>query len=93
MAAFAQTAPRVNVAPPWPGTRPDTARALRELMRKYSRDTQYSQANVCSIPLTEVPVAKDMPRMPAFRPRAEPEGIDRMPSVSLPAPPCREEKR
>jgi hypothetical protein len=31
--------------------------------------------------------------MPVLRPRAEPDNIDHMPSVKLPAPPCKEEKR
>jgi hypothetical protein len=91
MAASAQAPlPAVNVAPPWPGTGPDTTRALREFMKKYS---QQNRAAVCAIPLTEVPVAKDVSRMPSFRPSAEQENIDRMPSVPLPAPPCKEEKR
>jgi len=94
MAAFAQAPlPPVNVAPPWPGDRPDTTRALRELMRKYSQENRENRAAGCAIPLTEVPLAKTVEPMPRFRPSAEPENIDRMPSVPLPAPPCKEEKR
>ena len=48
---------------------------------------------VCSIPLTEAHVTKNVERMPTLRPRAEPDNIDPMPSVKLPAPPCKEEKR
>jgi hypothetical protein len=91
MVASAQAPlPAVNVASPWPGAGPDTTRALREFMKKYS---QQNRAAVCTIPLTEVPVAKNVEPMPSFRPSAAPENIDRMPSVPLPAPPCKEEKR
>jgi len=94
MACFAQAplAP-VNVAPPWPGDRPNTTRALREFMKKYSQQNRENRAAVCAIPLTEVPIAKNVEPMPSFRPSAAPDNIDRIPSVPLPAPPCKEEKR
>jgi len=94
MAAFAQSpAPAVNVAPPWTGASPDSTRALRELVKKYSQESRESKTAACAIPLLEVPVAGSAIRIPTIRPRGEPENIDRMPSVALPAPPCQEEKR
>ncbi len=93
MALSAQTPPsQSTVMPQAPLVRPETERALRELVKKYNQD----QTAVCSIPLLEAPAAKNVERMPTLRPRAEPENsdkMDRMPSVKLPAPPCQEEKR
>jgi hypothetical protein len=74
--------PQFTVAP-----RPATERVLRQFLKSYSPE----ETAVCSIPLRQVPVAKDVERMPALRPRAD--NIDHMPSVKLPAPPCEEEKR
>ena len=87
MALSAQTPP-----PQAAVVRPETIRALRELVKSYNQ----GETAVCSIPLRAVPVAKDVERMPTFRPRADPEDLakmDHMPSVRLPAPPCEEEKR
>ena len=93
MALSAQTPPpQSTVMPQAPLVRPETERALRELVKKYNQD----QTAVCSIPLLEAPAAKNVERMPTLRPRTEPENsdkMDRMPSVKLPAPPCQEEKR
>jgi hypothetical protein len=93
-ALSAQTVPpSVTIVP-----RPLTARAkaenaLRDLMKQYS---QPNEPAVCSIPLLEVPVKKDVDAMPQLLPPAGSEkfdNIDRMPAVKLPAPPCGEEKR
>jgi hypothetical protein len=93
MALSAQSAPpRFTVVPQAPVVRPETERALRELVKSHSQE----ETAVCSIPLREVLVAKNVERMPTFRPRAEPDNpdkMDHMPSVKLPAPPCKEEKR
>ena len=69
-----------------PMLRPETEPALRELMKKLG--TQ--KTNVCSIPLLEVPISKNVERMPVFRP---PDNLERMPQVKVPAPPCKEDKR
>jgi hypothetical protein len=79
--------PQFTVTPQAPVVRPEIQGALRQLLKSDSPE----KTGVCSIPLLEVPVAKNVERMPTFRPRAEP--IDHMPSVKLPAPPCQEEKR
>ena len=96
MALSAQTAPRrfpgvpqFTVMPRAPVVRPETEGGLRQLLKSYSRE----KTAVCSIPLLEVRVANNVERMPTIRPRAEPENIDHMPMVKLPAPPCKEEKR
>lgn len=89
MAASAQTLPRLIVKPGAPIEYTETGRALRELVKNYRPD----MSSVCSIPLTEVPVAKGvvrMDRMPILRPRKQ---VEPMPFVPLPAPPCQEEKR
>jgi hypothetical protein len=91
MAAPAQTPPQTNVAPPWPGLRPDTTRALRGYMKKQLTDHPGTMASTCSIPLVKVPLPKEVEPMPTMRPSAGPE-LDRM-FVPLPAPPCKEEKR
>ena len=82
MAVSAQT-------PPAEAARQEAPRTLRQLLKSSSPE----EAPVCSIPLLEARVTKDAERMPTFRPRAEPDNIDHMPSVKLPAPPCKEEKR
>jgi len=90
--AMALSAQTPAATPQAPVIRPETERTLRELVTKYSQE----EMAVCSIPLLEVPVAKNVERMPTVRPRAYPEGlarIDRMPLVKPPAPPCQEEKR
>lgn len=95
-----------NLTPQAPQAQPDNQRALRDFMKKYGRLERLPQnfqvrlapellaraaePPVCSIPLLEVPVAKNLEKMPVLRPRAE---IDRMPLAKLPAPPCPEEKR
>jgi hypothetical protein len=82
--------PEPTIIPQAPAVRPEAKRALRQWMKKFG---QQSEAAVCSIPLLEVLIAKDIDRMPHFKPRDEPENIDRMPPVKMPAPPCKEEKR
>ena len=90
-ALSAQTVqPEVSVIPQAPAVRPQTGRELRQWMKNFG---QQNEAAVCSIPLLQVPIAKDVDRMPHFQPRDEPEGTDRMPLVKMPAPPCKEEKR
>ena len=76
-------------APPAAAARQEATRAMRQLLKSYSPE----EMAVCSIPLTEAHVTKNVERMPTLRPRAEPDNIDHMPSVKLPAPPCQEEKR
>jgi hypothetical protein len=76
-------------APPAAAARQEATRAMRQLLKSYSPE----EMAVCSIPLTEARVTKNVERMPTLRPRAEPDNIDPMPSVKLPAPPCKEEKR
>jgi hypothetical protein len=85
---------------PFPGvpqfTRPlpETAKtpaaqaAMRQLLANYNNKVG---TGVCSIRLLEVPVSKNVERMPTMVPRTE--GIGDRPSVTLPAPPCPEEKR
>ncbi|MGA3040040.1 MAG: hypothetical protein ABSF54_04530 [Bryobacteraceae bacterium] len=86
MSAMALSAQTPAAAPQAPVIRPETERALREMIKKYSQ----GETAVCSIPLRAVPVAKNVERIPAVPPG---ENIDHMPSVKLPAPPCQEEKR
>jgi hypothetical protein len=81
--------PQFIVTPPARAASEEATRALRQLLKSSSPE----EAPVCSIPLLEARVTKDAERMPTFRPRAEPDNIDHMPSVKLPAPPCKEEKR
>jgi hypothetical protein len=69
-----------------PVIRPETERTLRELVQKLSQ----GETAVCSIPLRELPIAKNVERMPTIRPN---ENIDHMPMAKLPAPPCQEENR
>jgi hypothetical protein len=85
MAASAQTPPRVTM-PESPKMFAETDRALLELVKNYRPD----KSAACSIPLTEVPVAKNVKPMPTLRPR---KSVEPMPLVPLPAPPCKEEKR
>jgi hypothetical protein len=86
MCAAALSAQTPAAAPQAPVIRPETERALREMVKKYSQ----GEAAVCAIPLREVPVAKNVERMPTIPPG---EHVDHMPSVKLPAPPCQEDKR
>ena len=94
LALSAQTAPpqrfpgvpQFTAAPPAPVVRPETERALRDLVKKYNP----GETAVCSIPLLEVPVAKDVEQMPILLPSAD--NIDHI-SVKPPAPPCEENKR
>ena len=81
--------PQFIVTPPARAASEDAKRALRQLLKSYSQE----EAAMCSIPMLEAPVEKNAERMPVLRPRAEPDNIDDMPSVKLPAPPCKEEKR
>ena len=87
---FGQTAPELPTVLPEPRTfRPEAQRALREYMKKYSQE----KPGVCSIPLLEVPVSKNVAKMPNVLPPAPHDEAVRMPSVKVPAPPCKEEKR
>jgi hypothetical protein len=79
--------PQFSVTPHAPVVSPATDRALRQLLQSYSPE----KTGVCSIPLLELAVAKNVEQIPTVRPRAE--SIDHMPTVKLPAPPCNEEKR
>ena len=88
MAASAQTPPPGNVAPPWPGARPDATQALRKFMK--DNRLNIVTTTVCSIPLIEVPVSKNVERMPVMRPR---KAAGTVRTVPLPAPPCKEEQR
>ena len=88
MAASAQIPPPGNAAPPWPGARKDATQALRKLMKGYRLNIVTTP--VCSIPLVEVPVSKNVERMPAMRPSKD---VGTMRFAPLPAPPCKEEKR
>ena len=82
-----QTVPQSPAGiPEAPLLRPETEPALRELMKKFNPQ----KANVCSIPLLEVPIPKNIERMPVLRP---PDNLERMPQVKVPAPPCKEDKR
>ena len=80
---------QVTVNPPAPAVIPKTLRMPRLIPRDYSQKEQA----VCSIPLLEVPVTKNVERMPTLLPSAGPDNIDHMPTVKLPAPPCQGEKR
>jgi hypothetical protein len=82
--------PEPTIIPQAPAVRPEAKRARRQWMKKFG---QRNEAAVCSIPLLQIPIPKDIDRMPYFRPRDEPDNIDRVPSVKVPAPPCKEEKR
>jgi hypothetical protein len=87
--ALPETFPEVaqfSASPP-PVVRLETVRALRDLVKKYSQ----GETAVCSVPLLEVPVAKNAEQMPVLRPRAG--NFDRTFSVKLPAPPCQENQR
>ena len=86
LTTFAQTLPRLIVKPGAPIDYTETGRKLLELVKNYRPD----QSSVCSIPLTEVPVARSSKPMPILRPR---QPVEPMPLVPLPAPPCKEEKR
>ena len=81
--------PQFTVTPPAEPARQEATRALRQLLKSYGQE----EAAMCSIPLLEARVEKNVERMPTLRPRAEPDNIDPMPFVKLPAPPCQEEKR
>jgi hypothetical protein len=89
VAASAQTPQGVTMPPASPRIRTETERALRELVKNYRLDT----SAVCSIPLTEVPVAKTVERKEPIRILRPPKPVESMPLVPLPAPPCQEEKR
>jgi len=80
--------PKPAVLPEAPVLRPETERLLRQYLKKRSQP----KPAVCSIPLVEVPIQKNVARMPNVLPPAPPEEIDRM-QVEVPAPPCEEEKR
>ena len=69
--------------------RAKTARLVPQILKL---EVQEGKA-VCSIPLLEVPVTKNVERMPTLLPSAGPDNIDHMPTVTVPAPPCQEEKR
>ena len=108
MALPAQVPPQLaDPAPPAPAVRPETKNPLREFMKRYGqlqrspqdaalrmglREPHPAGTGVCSIPLLEAPLTKDIARMPVLRPRSADE-IGRMPFVKLPAPPCGEEQR
>src|ERR1039458_4594499 len=79
--------PQFTVTPQAPVVRPELQGALRQLLKSDSPE----KTGVCSIPLLEVSVAKNVERMRPLGQRAAP--IAHMPSVKLPAPPCQEEKR
>ena len=81
--------PQFILTPPARAAGEEAKRALRQVLKSYNQE----EAPVCSIPLLEARVEKNAERMPALRPRADPDNIDHMPSVKLPAPPCQEEKR
>ena len=88
----AQTAPPDISANLQPLARAKADAAARALMKQLNP----TGSAVCSIPLREVPVKKDVDAMPQLLPPAGPDGpdpFDRMPFVKLPAPPCQEEKR
>jgi hypothetical protein len=85
-----QKFPRVAqfaIMPPAPAGRQGTVRAVRELGTKFDR----AETAVCSIPLLEVPAAKNVEQMPTLRPHVE--NVSRIPSVKVPARPCNEERR
>jgi hypothetical protein len=86
MAAAAQTLPQITITMEAPDVRMPTVRSWREFAKNYRSE----HPSVCSIPLTEVPVAKNVEPMPILRP---PKPVEPMPMVPLPAPPCKEEKR
>ncbi len=87
IAAFAQTPPEVRVIPPPPGMRPEAPPVLRPFIKNY----RPNPAAVCSILLVEVPVAKEVEfKIRKLRPSTP---VEPMPSVPVPAPPCKEEKR
>ncbi|HXM40320.1 MAG TPA: hypothetical protein VN924_03665 [Bryobacteraceae bacterium] len=79
--------PQFTAAPPVAAVGPEAEVALRQLLNS---DGQRGTA-VCSIPLLEVHVAKDVEQMPVLRQRAD--NIDRMSLVKPPTPPCEENKR
>jgi hypothetical protein len=84
--ATALSAQTPTAAPQAPVIRSEAERALRELAKKFSQ----GETAACSIPLREVPIAKNVERTPTIRPN---ENIDHMPMAKLPAPPCQEENR
>jgi hypothetical protein len=86
LAASAQIPPDVKPAPPPPEVRADPERSPRLFMR----NDRSNEAAVCAIPLSRVPVSKNLPRMPIVRPR---KAVEPMPFVKLPAPPCKETGR
>jgi hypothetical protein len=81
---------QLTEVPAAPALKPNVERMLRELMKK---NGMKNEATVCSIPLLEVRVSNNVDPMPNFKPRAEPDTIDNMPSLKVPAPPCKGEKR
>jgi len=92
-AVSAQTAPPRFIAPPrFPGLAQFTVTTEPPyVLRKFLNSDGPEKPAVCSIPLFQVPVAKNLEQMPVLRPRAA--NIDKMPSVNLPAPACEEDKR
>jgi hypothetical protein len=79
--------PQFTLMPQARAVRPEIQGALRQLLKSDSPE----KTAVCSIPLLEAPVAKNVERIPTFRPRVD--NIDHMPLVKLPAPPCQEEEK
>ncbi|HUE24045.1 MAG TPA: hypothetical protein VMQ86_20360 [Bryobacteraceae bacterium] len=78
--------PQFTLTPQARAASAETQAALRQFLKNYSLE----EAIVCSIPLLQVPVPKNLEPMPVRRPPAD--LIDNMPVVS-PAPACREENR
>jgi len=87
MALSAQTPPLRFPGVPQFTVTPQAPLVLRQVLKVPSLE----KAAVCSIPLLEVPVPKNLEQMPTLRPPAD--NIDHMPMVKLPAPPCEEDKR
>jgi hypothetical protein len=79
---------------PDPAKSPAAQAALRQFLANYTslaNQTNKARPGVCAIRLLEVPVSKNVERMPTVAPR--PEGVGDWPSVLVPAPPCPEAKR
>jgi len=87
--ATALSAQAPPVTPPAVAARQQAAHMLRQIRNSNPQE----QPAMCSIPLLEARVTKNLERMPTLRPPAGPDSIDHMPRVKLPAPPCQEEKR